>query len=91
MAMSEATLDREELARKGQQYYNERLRDALEPEHEGEYVVLDVATGDYAIDRDQLAAMRTARAMHPGAVFYIIRVGYPTVGRIGARPRRRSS
>lgn len=89
--MSEATLDREELARKGQQYYDQRLRDKLEPEHNGEYLFLDVETGDYEMDQDELAAMERARAKHPGSVFYILRVGYPTAGCIGARVRRRPS
>ena len=86
--MSEATLDRGELASRGQQYYDRHLRPLLEPDHHGEYVFLDVETGDYEVDSDQLAAMARARANHPDTVFYIVRVGYPTVGRIGARLRR---
>ena len=89
--MSHTTLDRHELARRGQAYYDEHLRAKLEPEHRGEYVWLDAETGDYEMDGDQLAAMRRARARHPHAVFYVIRVGYPAVGRIGARLRRRPS
>jgi len=64
-----------------------RAESRLEPDHHGEYVFLDVATGDYDVDSDPLAAMARARAKHPDTVFYIVRVGYATVGRIGARHR----
>ena len=86
--MANAMVDREEFVRRGQEYYDEHLRARLEPDHKGEYVVLDAETGEYEMDRDRLAAMARARAKHPGTVFYIVRVGYPTVGRIGARLRR---
>lgn len=89
--MSDARADREELARKGQQYYDQHLRDKLEPDHTGEYLFLDVETGDYEMDHDELAAMERARAKHPASVFYILRVGYPTAGSIGARHPRRPS
>jgi len=91
LPMPNPTIDREELARRGQRYYEQFLRAELEPEHQGKYLFLDVETGDYELDEDQLAAMARARAKHPGAVFYILRVGYPAVGRIGARVPRRSS
>lgn len=89
--MPNPTVDREELSRRGQEYYDRVLRAELEPEHRGEYLFLDVETGEYEMGKDQLAVMQRARARHPGAVFYIVRVGYPAVGRIGARMRRRSS
>ena len=89
--MADLPVDREEFARRGQEYYDRFLRPKLEPGHRGEYLALDVETGEYEMGRDQLAVMQRARARHPGAVFYIVRVGYAAVGRIGARMRRRSS
>lgn len=89
--MANGAVDCHELARRGQEYYDQYLRANLEPEHNGEYLFLDVETGDYEMDQDELAAMERARAKHPGSVFYILRVGYPTAGCIGARVRRRPS
>lgn len=80
--MSTATANEIELARQGKDYYRHTLRAKLEPEHNGEYLVLDVETGEYELDGDELAALRRARAKKPRTVFYILRVGYPTVGRI---------
>ena len=74
--MSNLTADREELARRGQEYYDRVLRSKLEPEHHGKFLYLDVETGDYELDADEVAAMERAAARHPNSVFYILRVGY---------------
>ncbi len=89
--MVSVTVDREAFARRAEDYYNRALRAQLEPEHKGEYLYLDVESGDYELDPDKLAAMRRASAKHPGTIFYILRVGYPAVGRIGPHIRRRPS
>ncbi len=89
--MASVSIDREEFARRAEEYYDRVLRPKLEPGHEGEYLFLDVDSGDYELDADELAAMRRAREKHPRTIFYIMRVGYPAVDRIGAHiPRRRS-
>ena len=80
--MSTVTANEIELARQGREYYRRVLRAKLEPEHKGQYLVLDVETGEYELDEDECAALHRARANKPHTVFYILRVGYPTVGRI---------
>jgi hypothetical protein len=89
--MAAVTIDREAFARRAEDYYDRVLRPELEPGHEGEYLFLDVDSGDYELDADQLAAMRRARAKHPRTIFYIMRVGHPAVDRIGAQLFRRRS
>ena len=89
--MASVTLDREAFARRAEEYYDRVLRAKLEPAHRGEYLYLDVEMGDYELDADKLAAMRRARARHPGMLFYILRVGYPAVGRVGPHVCRRPS
>ncbi|MBM4033789.1 MAG: hypothetical protein FJ291_18680 [Planctomycetes bacterium] len=75
--MSAVTASEIELAEQGEDYYRRVLRAKLEPEHKGEYLVLDVATGEYELDEDECAAIRRARAKKPHTVFYILRVGFP--------------
>ena len=87
--MAELSADIKELARRGEDYYDRMLRAKLEPEHVGQYLVLDVETGDYELDANQIAAMQRAQAKHPDTLFYIMRVGYTAAGGIGARPQRR--
>ena len=86
--MSASITDHEELARRGQEYYDRHLRAKLEPQHNGKFLALDVETGDYELEASQLAAFDRAEAKHPGSVFYILRVGHTTAARIGAQLRR---
>jgi hypothetical protein len=87
--MADAILDREAFARRAHEYYDQHLRAQLEREHKGEYLYLDVDTGEYEIDRDELAALARAREKHPETIFFVFRVGYPAVCRMGPRLRRR--
>jgi hypothetical protein len=63
--------DREAFARRGQEYYDKFLRAKLEPAHRGEFLYLDVETGEYELDADEVAAMERATANHPDSFFYI--------------------
>ena len=75
-------IDREEFARRAEEYYARVLRTRLEPAHKGEYLVLDVDTGDYEVDADEMAAIDRARAKHRDTLFYILRVGHRTCDRL---------
>jgi hypothetical protein len=83
--MARSTLDCEELARRGQEYYDRFLRATVEPEHKGEFLVLDVETGEYELDASEAAALDRAMERHPDRLFYILRVGSRAAHRIGAR------
>jgi len=83
--MPQLTISREEFVRRGKDYYGRFLRDKLEPEHKGKFLALDIETGEYEMDADEMAAIHRARARMPDAVFYILRVGYPAAHRLGAR------
>jgi len=86
--MADTVLDRHELARRGQAYYDQHLRETLEPEHNGEFLVLDVESGDYEMDADEMAAIQRARARRPESVFYVLRVGSRAAHRIGGSSLR---
>jgi hypothetical protein len=75
--MSTVTERQGALAQQGQAYYERVLRPELEPGHKGEYLVLDVETGEYELDEDECAAIRRARTSKPHTLFYILRVGFP--------------
>ena len=72
----------EEIARHGQQIYNEELRSRVEATHPGQFLVLDVLTGAYEIADDDLAASDRALAKNPAAVLYGVRIGHPTAYRL---------
>ncbi|MBM4033694.1 MAG: hypothetical protein FJ291_18200 [Planctomycetes bacterium] len=83
--MSTAVTEHPPLARRGQAYYDEHLRARLEPEHDGRFLALDVETGDYEVDEDEMAAIQRARAKHPQTLFYVLRIGHRAAHRIGGK------
>ena len=66
----------DEIARLGEAIYEQQFRARVEKQHLGEFLVLDVLTGDYEIDRDDLTASDRALAKNPRSVLYGIRIGY---------------
>jgi len=86
--MPHLTMSREEFVRRGKDYYDRFLRDKLEPEHKGKFLALDIETGDYEMDADEMAAIDRARARMADKIFYILRVGYRTADRIGGQHPR---
>jgi hypothetical protein len=84
-SMREPGLPAEEISRRGEALYEQKLRDRVEAGNTGKILVLDIDTGDYEIDDDHLTAVRRARARNPEATLYARRIGYPALGRIGGR------
>ena len=75
----------EEVASRGDTIYRQRLRGLVEPEHHGSFLVIDIETGAYEIDADDVLATKRLLAGYPNAVIYGLRVGFPTAYRIGGR------
>lgn len=73
----------EEIAQRGQEMYDRDLRFRVEPEHTGRSLVLDILTGDYEIDDEDLVASDLALAKNPAAILYGVRIGYPAAYRLG--------
>jgi hypothetical protein len=76
---------------RGQRIYDENLKSILEPQHLNAYVVIDVETGAYEVDRDLVAATDRAEAKHAGTQLYMARVGWNALCRIGGRTLVRPS
>jgi hypothetical protein len=73
----------EEIVRRGEELYESGIRAKVEQGNTGKILVIDIETGDYEIDDDHLQATRRALAKHPGAALYSLRIGYPSLGKIG--------
>lgn len=76
---------KEEVVRRGQALYEQTIREKVEEPNRGKFLVLDVETGEYEIDADELAALDRAAAKRPDPFLYLIRIGYPAAHRIGGR------
>lgn len=68
-------LSLEEITRLGEKFYVEELKDKLEKEKAGDYVVIDVEQKKYRADADRLVAVEKARADFGDKLFYIVQVG----------------
>ena len=68
-------VDKNEHVDRGKGIY-EKIKDKLEPAHKGEFVAIEVDTGDYFVGKDLIEADRKARKKYPDAVFYLARIGY---------------
>ena len=74
----------DEIVARGKAIYEQRLRAQMEPQNVGKFLVIDIETGDYEMDADDLtASLRAARAKPEGARFGM-RIGSETSGTLGA-------
>ena len=86
--MTAKMMDDAERKAAGKAIYETRIRPLVEPQEKGKYLVLDIATGDYAIHPYRLGqATADLLARRPDAVVYSVRIGYPTVYRFRS-PRK---
>lgn len=74
-----------EIAQRGQALYDEHIRAKVEAGYQGKFLAVDTETGEYEIDVDELAALQRAKAKHPEAALYLVRVGSPTAYRLGGQ------
>ena len=77
--------DREEVARIGDETYERNVLPNLGPEDEGKFALIDVQTGDYEVDRDEIAASDRLLARHPDAQVWTRQVGSRYARRFGPR------
>ena len=79
---------REDLVERGQAFYDEKLREELEPEHTGRYVAIEPDSGRYFLDDTGSGALKAALAEMPEGLFYLARVGYRTADALGGYASR---
>jgi len=68
-------VDKDEHVNKGEKIY-EKIKDKLVPEHKGDFIAIEVDTGDYFVGKDPIEADEKAREIYPDAVFFLARIGY---------------
>lgn len=73
----------EEVESRGEEIYERQIRAHVEAGNKGKFVVIDIETGEYEVDEDDLRATKRALAKRPDAVLYGLRIGYPTAYTLG--------
>ena len=82
--MPHPTLTAEEIARRGEEIYSRDLRARLETEeNRGKFLIIDIATGAYEIDKEDLAATERLLARTPNTITYGLRIGYEAAYELG--------
>jgi hypothetical protein len=81
----------DEIVRRGQMLYEQKIRAEVEVGNKGKFLVINVETGDYEMDADDIAAGLRAKAGFPQAALFSMRVGYPAAYRFGHRFTKTSS
>jgi hypothetical protein len=80
--MGHPRCSKEEITARGRAIYEQQIRSQVEPQHNGEFLILDIETADYEIDTDDFAASSRAHAKHPDGAFFGMRVGHRSSGTI---------
>lgn len=78
----------DELVESGQRFYDEHLRDRLEPEHAGRYVAIEPESGRYFLADTGTQALLEARQALPESLFYLARVGHLAADTISGYGRK---
>ena len=81
----------EVIAVRGKEIYQQQIRDKVEPKHKGKFLSVDIETGNYEIDTDDLSPTIRLLEKRPDAVIYSLRIGFQAAHRIGfkiSRPTR---
>ena len=83
--MSVTKYNPEEVAHLGNEIYRRDLRDKVMPQHKGQFLILDIQSGDYEIDADDLTAEERLRARRPDGIFFGLRIGYTSAYTLAGR------
>lgn len=76
-------LDSEEVARRAESLYADRIcQEVAQAENIGKMVIIDIETGDYAVDKTGLESVKYLRAKNPSGQFFGIRIGYKVAASI---------
>ena len=85
MAGPQPRYTKEEFARRGDEIYERDIHPHIAAGNEGKFVAIDIETGAYEIDAEELAASDRLLARNPEAQIWLTRVGSRYVRRFGAR------
>ncbi|ETW96510.1 MAG: hypothetical protein ETSY1_26345 [Candidatus Entotheonella factor] len=85
MAGPQPRYSKEEFARRGDEVYEQKIKPSIAAGHEGQFVVIDIETGAYEIDADELIASDRLFTRHPDAQVWMRRIGSRYVRRFGPR------
>ncbi len=90
MATRQRRYSKEELARRGQELYESRIRQQVEAGNEGKIVAIDIETEDFEVDENVVPATNRLFERHPNAQPWVIRIGHRAVDHFGSRSLKKN-
>jgi hypothetical protein len=90
MAFAKRRYSKEEFALRGDTIYENDVRPQLKTADKGKFAAIDIESGMYEIDVDELEACDRLRARVPEAQIWMVRIGSRSVHRFGGRGRRKT-
>ncbi len=88
MASTGPRYSNEEFERRGDALLEKDIRPQLKADDDGKFLAIDIETGEFAIDADELKACHKLRKRIPDAQIWMVRIGYRVVHRFGGRDER---
>lgn len=88
MAVQQPRYSKEEFAQRGDEIYESQVRPQVGKGDLGKSVAIDIETGDFEVDKSEIAACDRLEARRPDAQIWIVRIGSRHVRRFGGRTRR---
>jgi len=83
MATQGPRYSHEEFARLGQEIYERDIRPVLGPDDTGKFVAIDIETGSYEVDPDDLTATERLLSRCPDAQIWLARAGHRAAYSLG--------
>jgi hypothetical protein len=84
MPLRQPRYSKEEFARRGDEIYDSQVRPQVEADNYGKIVAIDIETGGWEIDTDEMNASKRLETRYPDAQIWVVRVGSRYVRRFGA-------
>jgi hypothetical protein len=75
MASTKRRFSKEEFAQRGDAVYESQVRPHLGAKDQGKFAAIDIESGNYEVDEDELVAGDKLRARLPEAQIWMVRVG----------------
>jgi hypothetical protein len=88
MATTKRRYSKDELAQRGDAIYEREIRDRFATSADGKFVAIDVDSGEFEVDEDELVACDRLRARVPDAQIWLVKVGSRYAHRFGGRGGR---
>lgn len=83
--MQPSTLSSEAIAARGTKIYEDTIRARVERDHHGDFVIVDIDSGDYEVDQEDVVASQRILNRRPSAILFGLRVGFPAAYKLGGR------